>query len=379
MVVWEYPPETASGVAVHVDGLSHAMARAGHEIVVITRSHRSLEPDSDSAGVRVLRVDTDLPWIDTDSEVARTASANHHLVARASALGDWRPEVVHCHDWRSAWAGDVLAQLYRVPLVTTFHGTERSRHGGHLPPGRSSDINAVEWWLAFRAQRIIASTRLLAREIATDFELDPALIVRIPHGIDPEWWRAGHHVDPPPHPLILTWGRVQYEKGFQVLARAISTLRPRLNGIECVIAGRGSYLPELQSQIDIEGVSDIVRLPGFLSDNALRDAIHRASCVVIPSMYEPFGIVALEAMAGGAALIVAETGGLAELVGGTGAALTFEPGNADELADRIEQLVSDRELGAELRARSARLLDATYTWSAIAQRTVEVYRDLIDR
>ena len=89
---------------------------------------------------------------------------------------------------------------------------------------------------------------------------------------------------------------------------------------------------ELQSQIDLEGVSDLVHLSGFLSDDRLRDTVHRAGCVAIPSLYEPFGIVALEALAGGAPLVVARTGGLAELIDGTGAGLLFEPGNAAELA-----------------------------------------------
>ncbi len=109
-----------------------------------------------------------------------------------------------------------------------------------------------------------------------------------------------------------------------------------------MIAGRGTYLPELQSQIDIAGVGNLIEVPGFLSDDELRAAIHRAGCVVIPSLYEPFGVVALEALAGGAPLIVADTGGLAELVGGTGSALLFEPGNADELADCIERVLTDR-------------------------------------
>ena len=121
--------------------------------------------------------------------------------------------------------------------------------------------------------------------------------------------------------MVLAWGRVQYEKGFQVLARAIAALRYRTAGVECMIAGRGTYLPELQSQIDLAGAGDLIELPGFLDDNELRAAIHRAGCVAIPSLYEPFGVVALEALAGGAPLIVADTGGLAELVGGTGSAL----------------------------------------------------------
>lgn len=381
MLSWDYPPGTAGGIAAHVDGLAHALADAGQEVVVITRSHplAGSAGDSDPGGVRVVRADVDMPWLSAGSELARTASANHALVVRSGELGEWRPDVVHAHDWQVAWAADVLAARYGVPLVTTLHGTERGRHGGHLPPGEPTDINSVEWWLAFRSARVVTSTKLMVREIVGGFELDPARVTRIPNGIDPAWWRSGDHdrIDPDRPALILTWGRVRFEKGYQVLARAISTLRARRNNIECIIAGRGSYLPELQSQLDIEGVSDIVTLPGFLSDHELRAAIHRAACVVIPSLYEPFGVVALEALAGGAPLIVADTGGLAELVGGTGSALLFEPGNAEQLAERIDQLLGDPEGADRMRRAGAELLEATYTWDAIAARTRDVYADVL--
>jgi glycogen synthase len=383
MLSWEYPPGTAGGIAAHVDGLAHALALSGAEVVLITRAHpladAASETGAGAGGVKVLRAAIDMPWLAEGSDIARTASANHAMVVRSAALGDWRPDVVHAHDWRVAWAADVLATLFDVPLVTTLHGTERGRHGGHLPPGEATDINSIEWWLAFRSARVITSTKLMVREIAGGFELDPARVHRIPNGIDPAWWRSDEPGPPPGDQpaLILTWGRVQFEKGFQVLARAISTLRTRRGNLECIIAGRGSYLPELQSQLDIEGVSDVVSLPGFLSDHELRATIHRAACVVIPSLYEPFGVVALEALAGGAPLIVADTGGLAELVGGTGSALLFEPGNAEQLADRIDQLLGDPELAARMRRAGAELLEATYTWDAIAARTNDVYLDLL--
>jgi glycogen(starch) synthase len=380
MLTWEYPPGAAGGIAAHVHGLATAMAAAGHEVVLVTRAVPTAPADEVLGGVRVLRAEVDMPWL-PDDEVARTASANHALVARTTALDDWRPDVVHAHDWRVGWAADVLAQLWDRPLVTTLHGTERGRHGGHLPPGTPTDVNAVEWWLAFRSRRVIASTKLMMREITGGFELDPAVVQRIPNGIDATWWQASDDValEGPlgtAQPLVLTWGRVQYEKGFQTLARAIGSLRSRVPGIQCVIAGRGSYLPELQSQVDVERLGDVVHLPGFVVDEELRAAIHRAACVVIPSLYEPFGIVALEALAGGAPLIVADTGGLAELVGGSGSALLFEPGNANELADRIELLVTDPELAASMQRKGAELLRATYSWDAIAARTIDVYADV---
>ena len=139
----------------------------------------------------MVRADVDMPWLRADAEVARAASANHAFVGRSAWLGDWVPDIVHAHDWHVGWAAEVLATVFDVPLVTTLHGTERGRHGGHLPVGEPTDINAVEWWLAFRSSRVITSTRLMVREITGGFELDPDVVRRIPNGIDPSWWRIG--------------------------------------------------------------------------------------------------------------------------------------------------------------------------------------------
>ena len=174
--------------------------------------------------------------------------------------------------------------------------------------------------------------------------------------------------------MVVAWGRIQYEKGFQVLASAVGQLRHRVPGIRCVIAGRGSYLPELQTHIDMEGVGDLVHLPGYVSDHDLRSLLADAACVVIPSLYEPFGIVALEGMAAGAPTVVARTGGLAEIIDGTGAGLMFEPGNHHDLADRIAEVLGNPSLGDEMRTNAAALLERTYTWNAIADATMQVYR-----
>ena len=379
MLSWEYPPSAAGGMAAHVDGLAHGMQRAGHDVVLITRRLPGTPADIVLGDVRVLRAEVELPWI-PDDPVATTASANHAFVAATIGLGEWRPEIVHAHDWGVAWAADVIGALFDVPVVTTFHGTERGRHGGHLAPGTPTDINSIEWWQAYRSRRVIAATKLMVREIVDGFEMDPAHVKRIPSGIDPAWWETAgpdEELTRGRSGLVLAWGRVQYEKGFQILARAVGALRYRVAGLECTIAGRGSYLPELQSQIDIAGVGDIIEVPGFVSDHELRASIHRAGCVVIPSLYEPFGVVALEALAGGAPLIVADTGGLAELVGGTGSALLFEPGNADELADCIERVLTDPDLADDLVRRGHELLLASYSWDAIAARTMTVYADAL--
>ena len=378
MLTREFPPASIGGVAAHIDGLAGALARAGHDVVVFSLDNEGdLASDArTSDGVRVLRARTDLPWLPDDDDVLRHASANNQIAALAAIDRDWRPDVVHAHDWHTAWAGDTLARLHGVPLVATFHSTERGRHGGHVPDGPSSAVNAIEAWLAHVSSAQICCSRFMMRELLEG--LDPLNVHLIPNGVDPRVWAPSDSVTR--EPLVLAWGRVQYEKGFQVLAQAMALLRGRIKGVRCVIAGRGSYLPELQSQVDIEGVSDLVNLAGFVSDTELRDLLHRAGCVVIPSLYEPFGIVALEALAAEAPTVAARTGGLAEIIEGTEAALLFEPGNARQLADAIERVLGDRTLALHMQSHGREVLASRFSWDAIATSTLEVYeRTISDR
>jgi glycogen(starch) synthase len=377
MLSWEYPPLVIGGISAHVEGLAQAMARAGHEVVVLSLHHQDVADDTTVDGVRIVRARTDLPWIPDHDLVARMASANHQLVQLKTQLGTWRPDVVHAHDWLVAWAGDTLKALWDVPLVATIHATERGRHGGHLPPGPPATINAAEWWLTYQAREVICCSKFMAREVVDGFELPLDKLHLVPNGVDPQLWAPPAGPRPAREPLVLAWGRVQYEKGFQVLASAMGLLRHKVPGIRCVIAGRGSYLPELQMQIDVEGVSNLVHLAGFVPDDELRKLLHRAGCVVIPSLYEPFGIVALEAMAAGAPTIVARTGGLAEIVEGTNAGLVFEPGSRDQLAALIEQVLTEPVTAARLAEQAARLLTERYSWDAIAASTVKVYEQAV--
>ncbi len=377
MLTWDFPPRETGGTAAHVVGASAALAAAGHDVVVLTIADRQADVVAERTGpVRVLRADVALPHVPDERYLAVAASANHALVQLVidadSPLRDWVPDVVHGHDWKIGWAADTLARRSGVPFVLTMHGTERVRHGGNLPTGEPSDVNSIEWWLALRADRLIASTMFMVDQLVSGFELGPEQVVRIPNGVDPSLW-AGHDRPSEREQLIVSWGRVQYEKGFQVLARALAILRHRFPDITCTIAGRGSYLPELQTQIDVEGVSDLIALPGFLHDDVLRALVHRAGCVVIPSLYEPFGIVAVEALAAGAPLVVARTGGLAELIGDTGAGLTFEPGDPDDLAHCVERVLRDHVLASELTANARQLIEHKYAWNAIAASIVHVY------
>ena len=297
--------------------------------------HPDVADDEVIEGVRVLRANADLPWLPDDYLVARMASANHQLTQLAARLGSWRPEVVHAHDWLVAWSADTpRRRCGTCPWSPRSMPPSAAATAATCRQGTPAAINAVEWWLTYQAQR---GHRLLAVHGPRGARRLRAAVGEGPPRAQRRRHRPVAAARRPPRrrsarPLVVAWGRIQYEKGFQVLARAIARLRHRVPDMRCVIAGRGTYLAELQTQIDMEGVGDIVHLAGFVPDDELRALLRRTGCVVIPSLYEPFGIVALEGMAAGAPTIVARTGGLAEIVEGTGAGLLFEPGNHVELA-----------------------------------------------
>lgn len=378
MLSWEYPPGAVGGTAAHVVDLSRSLARAGHDVVVLTVQPPGTSPDETVEGVRILRASVELPWLPGDDTVAHAASANHQVAKLRRLLGDWRPDIVHAHDWKLAWAADTLADLGRVPLVVTFHGTERGRRGGQVPAGSPSAINSVEAWIAYRSTGIICLSDFMAEQVIDGFELPPSQVIRVPNGMSVERWAPGDAA-PAREQLVVAWGRVAYEKGFQVLAGAIGRLRHRVPGIRCVIAGRGPYLAELQLQIDVEGVGDIVQLAGFMPGHELRRLLHRAGCVAIPSLYEPYGFVALEAMAAGAPVVAARTGGLSEIIAGTDAGLLFSPGNRDELADLIAEVLNSAENAGRLQFEAGELLREHYSWGAVARQTLSAYQQVLAR
>src|SRR4051794_4835992 len=377
MVSWEMPPLVIGGLAAHVDGLSRALARAGHEVAVLTQHHPDAPDDSAVEGVRVLRAHTDLPWLPDSDFLARVSSANHKLVQLVSALDGWRPDIVHAHDWLGAWAGDDLRALWGVPLVATIHATERGRHGGSVPAGLPSSINSVEWWLTFQAATVITCSRSMRGEVSGAFQLPPDKVHVVPNGVDAQLWepRGTGHRDGGA-PLVVAWGRIQYEKGFHTLVTALAALRHRHPDLRAVIAGRGSFLGELEAIAQGLGVDHMVHFPGFVSDDELRRLLHTCTCAVIPSLYEPFGIVALEAMAAGAPVVAAAAGGLAEVLDGTGAGLLYPPGDAGALAAALGRMLDEPGSATASRVAAARLVRDVYSWDAVAAATVPLYRAL---
>jgi glycogen(starch) synthase len=330
--------------------------------------------------VRVLAVAEDPAHLEFERDlVAWTLGTGHALLRAAlTRLGSFRPDVVHAHDWLVAHPAIALADTWAVPLVATFHATEAGRYAGWLSTPLSRQVHSVEWWLANRADAVITCSAAMRVEVAELFEVDPVGITVAHNGITPREWhvrRARVTAVRRRHgsPLLFSFGRLEYEKGIQDLIAALPRIRRAHPGARLAVAGTGTAAPMLVETARAHRVRRSVAFLGHLPDDELAATLAAADAVVLPSRYEPFGIVALEAAAAGAPLVASTAGGLGELVidGETG--MSFPPGDVPALAAAVGRVLADPRAAAR-RARAARArLAVDFCWARIAEETARVY------
>ncbi|RZQ64493.1 glycosyltransferase family 4 protein [Amycolatopsis suaedae] len=390
MLSWEYPPVVVGGLARHVHALARHLAADGHEVVVLCRhtagTDAATHPRTDRVveNVRIIRVAEDPMHVTFERDLVAWTLAMGHAMIRAGSdlLRDWRPDVVHAHDWLVTHPAIALAEMARVPLVGTIHATEAGRHSGWLSHPLNQQVHSVEWWLANRADALITCSQAMRAEVGHLFEVDPAEITVIHNGIEERGWQvpveqvehARLTYSPEGAPLLLYFGRLEWEKGVQDLLSALPRVRRAHPGTRLVVAGKGRHLEELVEQARKLRVRRAVDFVGHLSDADLRAVLAAADAVVLPSRYEPFGIVALEAAAAKAPLVASTAGGLGEVVidGQTG--LAFTPGDVGALAAAVETVLADQR-AARTRADAAQArLAADFDWARIARETAAVYR-----
>jgi glycogen(starch) synthase len=384
MLSWEYPPLVVGGLGRHVEALARELAQQGHDMCVVTRGS---EPDGRTEmrdGVRVVRAAADPIAIDftTESLLAWSQAAEHALLRAAlPLLGRWQPDVVHAHDWLVAQSAVTIAQSTGAPLVATLHATEAGRHQGWLPSPLNLAIHSVERWLAHRAAAVITCSTAMHDEVTGTLEVDGARVQVLPNGIDAARWAATSRAKAAARsalvtdgPLLVYAGRLVHEKGVQTLLRAVRPLRDAHPGLRLAVAGTGPYEAELRVLARRLRIARAVEFLGFVAETRLPALLGAADAVVVPSLYEPFGIVALEAACAGAPLIVAETGGLCDVAADGVAIASFPAGDVDALADAVGKVLVDPASARRATARGARRARRNYTWRTVAEHTVEVYR-----
>ncbi|MBJ7336245.1 glycosyltransferase family 4 protein [Mycolicibacterium sp.] len=387
MVSWEYPPVVIGGLGRHVHHLATALADAGHEVVVLSRRPSGTDPsthpsgDDLSEGVRVIAAAQDPHEFDFGTDMmAWTLAMGHSMVRAGLALTTrgrrtkpWRPDVVHAHDWLVAHPAIALAEHFDVPLVSTIHATEAGRHSGWVSGKISRQVHSVESWLVRESDSLITCSASMGEEITELFGPGLAESVVIRNGIDSGLWPFARRTAHRGPARLLYLGRLEYEKGIHDAIAALPRIRRTHPGTTLTVAGDGTQLDWLLELARKHKVLKAIDFVGRVDHEQLVALLHECDAAVLPSHYEPFGIVALEAAATGAPLVTSNVGGLGEAVINGETGLSFPPRDVAALAGAVRTVLDD-PAAAQRRADAARRrLDSAFDWHTVAAETAQVY------
>lgn len=383
MLTWEYPPRVVGGIARVVHDLSHRLIKDGHDVTVITyRDGDTLYYENDK-GVEVHRVDNYM--IKSNSFIDWILQLNFNMIAKASELiskGE-KFDVIHAHDWLVANAAKALKHAYDIPIVATIHATESGRNSG-IHDENQRYINDTEWLLTYEATEVIVNSNYMKGHVQGLFGLPFDKIDVIPNGINLNLYtgierdydfRRRYAADN--EKIILYLGRLVYEKGVQNLISAMPKILNGYHDSKLVIVGKGGMLDELRAQVDHMGLGNKVYFTGYMNGKDVQKMYKCADVAVFPSTYEPFGIVALEAMLAGVPTVVSDVGGLNEIVEHGVDGMKSYAGNPNSIADSVLTLLYDKQLAANVAKKAKQKVKDEFNWTKIAQDTHYIYEKAI--
>jgi glycogen synthase len=396
----EYPPHVYGGAGVHVEYLSRELAGAeggAHRVDVFPFG----EQHETRGNLRVHGVAPALRFPAQDPRHAKLLDALVRDLAMVGAVE--APDIVHCHTWYAHLAGCLARPLTGARLVLTTHSLEPHRPWKVEQLG--SAYHATTWierTAYANADGVIAVSKAMKEDVQTLYAVPPERVRVIHNGIDPDEYRPRHApttlrglgVDPE-IPIVLFVGRITRQKGILHLVRAIRHLKPGVQVVLCAGAPDTEAIAEemttLVNEAKRESAAEVIWIPEMLPKEDVIALYSHAAVFVCPSVYEPFGIINLEAMACETPVIAAAVGGIPEIVvpGETGILVPFEaegggsaePRNPEEysraLAAAINELIGAPERRRAMgKAARARVL-AHFSWRHIAEVTLDFYRDLL--
>lgn len=382
MFSWEYPPHMVGGLGQHVFDISRFLAKQDMEVHIITPRVRGAEDYLFENGVHIHRVGSPVfkeenfkSWTFAFNSEAIRKAVNLHMEGKGF-------NIVHAHDWLVAYAGRAIAKIFELPLITTIHATEHGRNLG-LHSRMQIEINEIEKNLALEADQVICCSNYMLDEISNLFGLKEEDINIIPNGVDPSLF-----LSLPKNPsfafdkndkIIFFIGRLVPEKGVKELINAFALVNKKIPKAKLVIGGRGPQKSILDRLCLDLAINENVIFTGFIREKDRNFVYYCADVAVFPSLYEPFGIVALEAMATNTPVIVSNVGGLAEIVEDNITGLVSQAGSVEELADKICEVLSNHDLAENLALNASKTLDTVYSWDVIAKQTIDVYMNTIEK
>ena len=383
MLTWEYPPRIVGGIARVVHDLSKRLIKDGHEVTVVTYKDGDTPAYENDKGVEVYRVENYM--IHPNNFIDWIMQLNFNLIAKATEIiqKEGKFDVIHAHDWLVANAAKALKNAFDIPIVATIHATEAGRNSG-IHDDTQRYINDLEWLLTYEATEVIVNSNYMKNHVQGLFGLPFDKINVIPNGInltnfngvDRDYdFRRQYAMDN--EKIILYVGRLVYEKGVQHLISAMPKILENYHDAKLIIAGKGGMLDELKSQAEAIGLSNKIYFTGYLNSKQVQKMYKCADVAVFPSTYEPFGIVALEAMLAGVPTVVSDIGGLNEIVDHGVNGMKSYAGNSNSIADSVISLLYDKQLASNVSKKAKQKVKEEFNWNKIAQDTHYIYEQAI--
>jgi len=385
MLTWEYPPRIIGGISQHIYNLYKSLAKNGANVYVVTCDFPGAPQHESTDGVEVYRIDSyKNPAPDFATWVyLMNVNMQKEAAALARSLGG-QIDIFHAHDWLVATAGIGLKHVFRKPFFATIHSTEIGRRNGiHTDYERM--IHETEAWLTYEAWKVICCSDYMISHVRWAFGLPPDKLVMVPNGVNFAAYAKAEKEDLsqfrnrfalPQEKIVLFVGRLVFEKGAHVLVSAVPKVLEKLDA-KFVIVGNGYMKDQLSDLVRGMGIAHKVMFTGFVDDETLRKLQKCADVSVVPSLFEPFGIVALEAMAAGSPVVVSDTGGLSEIVNHDVDGVKVYAGNPDSLAWGITRVLTDEGFANRLRTNAHKKVQEKYNWDTIAQQTKTVYEAVL--
>jgi alpha-maltose-1-phosphate synthase len=376
LVTREYPPHIYGGAGVVADQLSRALAR---RMAVEVRCFGAREPRPDDITVRGYT-----PWERLGGPNApRFAPALETLsIGLAMARDPVDADVVHAHTWYADMGALWISTLHRIPLVVTLHSMEPLR------PWKADQLGSgylVSSWIektaVEAAHRVIAVSHKMREDILAHFGADPSRVVVIHNGIDPDLFKRTDRREALDRlgvrqPYVLFVGRITDQKGIFHLLEAAHRLPA---GVQVVLCASAPDTPEIEERLR-QAVADrpnVTWINEMVPVEAVTQLYSHAAVFCCPSVYEPFGLINLEAMACETPVVASAVGGILEVVEDGKTGLLVPPANPDALVDALGRVLANPALGRAMGQAGRRRVEDRFSWASVAERTEQVYADAI--
>jgi glycosyltransferase involved in cell wall biosynthesis len=386
MLTWEFPPRIIGGISPHVYHLSRSLAKNGVDVYVVTCDFPGAPQQEILDGVEIIRIDS---YKNPSPNFATWIYLmNINMQKEAAALVnrlDEKVDIFHAHDWLVANAGIGLKHVFRRPLLTTIHSTEIGRRDGiHLDYERM--IHETEAWLTYEAWKVICCSNYMVSHVKWAFKLPEDKLAMVPNGVNIQEYTRNKGADLssfrkkfalPEERIVLFVGRLVYEKGIHVFVSSIPKILDQVNA-KFVIVGNGYMKKSLSNLVRAMGLAHKVTFTGFVDDETLKNLQKCADVSAVPSLFEPFGIVALEAMAAKTPVVVSDTGGLAEIVEHNVTGVKVYPDNPDSLAWGVKKVLLDEKYAERIKSNAYKKVKEDYNWDKISRQTKSSYEAVLE-